>query len=111
MLAPPVAHSDESPAEANDEIAESPAFVEPDESLMSTDEIAESPPLIEQDESLPEANDEIDKWVRDARDSTVRTLELSKRLDDLLARPIRWFHRDAVDERTAVKSEADYKEQ
>jgi hypothetical protein len=34
-------------------------------------------------------------------------LELSKRLDDLLARPIRWFHGDAVDKSTAVKSEPD----
>jgi hypothetical protein len=31
--------------------------------------------------------------VREVRKSTARTLELSKRLDDVLARPIRWFDR------------------
>jgi hypothetical protein len=49
--------------------------------------------VVEQDENLADAKDEIDELVRHARDSTARTLELSKRLDDLLNRPIRWFHR------------------
>ena len=52
-----------------------------------------SPPLVEQDDSVPAAKDKVDDWVREVRKSTARTLELSKRLDDVLARPIRWFDR------------------
>jgi hypothetical protein len=52
-----------------------------------------SPPLVEQDDSAPAAEDKVDDWVREVRKSTARTLELSKRLDDVLARPIRWFDR------------------
>ena len=52
-----------------------------------------SPPLVEQDDSVPAAEDKVDDWVREVRKSTARTLELSKRLDDVLARPIRWFDR------------------
>ena len=54
-----------------------------------------SPPLVEQDDSVPRAEDKVDNWVREVRKSTARTLELSKRLDDVLARPIRWFDRSA----------------
>jgi hypothetical protein len=52
-----------------------------------------SPPLVEQDDSVPTAEDKVNDWVREVRKSTARTLELSKRLDDVLARPIRWFDR------------------
>jgi hypothetical protein len=54
-----------------------------------------SPPLVEQGDSVPAAEDKVDDWVRQVRKSTARTLELSKRLDDVLARPMRWFHRSA----------------
>jgi hypothetical protein len=91
MPAPPLAGPGEGPAEASDQIIE-------------------SLPLVVQDESLAEASDGIDEWVRDIRDSTARTLELSKRLDDLLARPIRWYHRDGVEKGTAVKSAPDCEE-
>jgi hypothetical protein len=91
MPSPPLAEPGEGPAEASDQISE-------------------SPPSAEQDESSAEANDGIHERVRDIRDSTVRTLELSKRLDDLLARPIRWFQRDPVEKGTAVKSEPDCEE-
>jgi hypothetical protein len=53
----------------------------------------QSPPLVEQDDNVSAAEDKIDDWVREVRKSTARTLELSKRLDDVLARPIRWFDR------------------
>jgi hypothetical protein len=53
----------------------------------------QSPPLVEQNDSVPAAEDKVDVWVREVRKSTARTLELSKRLDDVLARPIRWFDR------------------
>jgi hypothetical protein len=49
--------------------------------------------LVEQDDSVPAAEDKVDDWVREVRKSTARTLELSKRLDDVLARPIRWLDR------------------
>jgi hypothetical protein len=52
-----------------------------------------SPPLVEQDDSVPTAEDKVNDWVREVRKSTARTLELSKRLDDVLTRPIRWFDR------------------
>jgi hypothetical protein len=54
-----------------------------------------SPPLVEQDDSVPAAEDKIDTWVREVQKSTARTLDLSKRLDEVLARPIRWFDRSA----------------
>jgi len=49
----------------------------------------QSPPMVEQDDSVPRAEDKVDDWVREVRKSTARTLELSKRLEDVLARPIR----------------------
>ena len=71
-----------------------PPLTEPDESSTeANDTIAQAPPLAEHDENPVEAKDEIAKWAYEVRDSTARTLELSKRLDDVLARPIRWFHR------------------
>jgi hypothetical protein len=83
-------------------------LTEPDESSAeANDIIAQAPPLAKHDENPVEAKDEVAKWAYEVRDSTARTLELSKRLDDLLARPIRWFHGDAVDKSTAVKSEPD----
>jgi hypothetical protein len=77
----------------------SPPLAEPDESSTeANDIIAEAPPLAEHDDRPVEAKkDEIIKWACEVRDSTARTLELSKRLDDLLARPIRWFQGDADD--------------
>jgi hypothetical protein len=53
----------------------------------------QSPPPVEQDDSVTAAEDKVDNWVLEVRKSTARTLELSKRLDDVLARPIRWFDR------------------
>jgi hypothetical protein len=79
---PPLAEPDL--AEAFEEISASLPLPERDESLADS---------VEQDESLTDAKDDIDELVRDVGGSTAKTLELSKRLDDLLARPIRWFHR------------------
>jgi hypothetical protein len=74
-----------------------PPLPEPDESSVEENgELAESLPIAEHDESLVETQDEIADWVREARASMARTLELSKRLDDLLALHIRWFRDDAV---------------
>jgi hypothetical protein len=53
----------------------------------------QSPPPVEQDDSVTAAEDKVDNWVLEVRKSTARTLELSKQLDDVLARPIRWFDR------------------
>jgi hypothetical protein len=79
---PPLVEPDS--AEAFEEISASLSLPERDESLADS---------VEQDESLADAKDEIDELVRDIGGSTAKTLELSKRLDDLLARPIRWFRR------------------
>ena len=79
---PPLAEPDS--AEAIEEISASLPLRERDESLADS---------VEQDESLADAKDEIEELVHDVAGSTARTLELSKQLDDLLARPIRWFQR------------------
>ena len=70
----PLAEPDETPFEANDELARS-------QSLMKIDE------------RLVETQDEFADWVGEVRASMARTLDLSKRLDDLLALPIHWFSR------------------
>ena len=104
--APPLPEHDENLVEAKDEIAEVPSWVEHHESLAGASrEVAQEPALLENDKNPLETRDEIAKWVCEVRNSTERTLELSKRLDDLLARPIRWFHESAADKSTAVQSE------
>ena len=49
--------------------------------------------LVKHDERLVETRDEFADWAGEVRASMARTLELSKRLDDLLALPIDWFSR------------------
>jgi hypothetical protein len=66
-----LAEPDEGPFEANDELVS----------------------LVKHDERLVETQAEIVGWVREVRASMARTLELSKRLDDLLALPMHWFSR------------------
>jgi hypothetical protein len=74
-----------------------PPLAKPDESSFEENGgLSQSLPLVEHKESLVETQDEIADWVREARASMVRTLELSKRLDDLLALHISWFRDDAV---------------
>jgi len=92
---PPLAEPGANSVETIEEISEPLPLLERDnESLAEVrDTITEPRSVVEQDENLADAKDEIDELVRHARDSTARTLELSKRLDDLLNRPIRWFHR------------------
>ena len=68
----PLATPDETPFEAND---------------------ARSLSLVKHDERLVETRDEFADWAGEVRASMARTLELSKRLDDLLALPIDWFSR------------------
>src|SRR5262249_52234659 len=83
-------------------------LAEPDQnSPEAKDKIAEAPPLVEHDEIEVETNDKIAKWACEVRDSTARTLEMSKRLDDVLARPIRWFHRSPDNKETKVTEPAD----
>jgi hypothetical protein len=68
-----------------------PPLAEPNQrSAGANEDFAQSLPLVEHDESLIETHDEISDWVREIRASMARTLELSRRLDDLLALPIRW---------------------
>jgi hypothetical protein len=71
-----------------------PRLAEPDDTpFTANDEIAQSLSLSQHDERLVETPDEFADWVGDVRASMTRTLELSKRLDDLLALPIDWFSR------------------
>ena len=103
----PLAPQDESLTGAKGEIADAPPLVEQVEGLAEiTDEIIDSPPSVGRAQSLVDAKDEIAVWVREVSDATARSLELSKRLDDLLARPIRWFHADPDDKRTALDSKS-----
>ena len=69
-------------------------LVEPDETpFEANDELAGSLSLVKHDERLVETQDEFADWVGEVRASMARTLDLSKRLDDLLALPIHWFSR------------------
>ena len=70
----PLVAPDETPFEANDELVRSLSFVKRDEKLVET-------------------QDEFADWVGEVRVSMARTLELSKRLDHLLALPMHWFSR------------------
>lgn len=95
IASPPLAEPDASSVEAIEEISESPPLSGQDDQSSAgvKDTITESRSLVQQDENTADAKNEIDELVRDVRNSTTRTLELSKRLDDMLARPIRWFQR------------------
>jgi hypothetical protein len=65
-----------------------------------------SPPLVELKEAAGQVQqDETAERVREIRASAARTLELSKQLDEVLSRPIRWFHRDPDDKSAAIESE------
>ena len=64
-----------------------------------------SPPLVELEEAAGQVQDETAERVREMRASAARTLELSKQLDEVLSRPIRWFHRDPDDKAAAIESE------
>jgi hypothetical protein len=69
-------------------------LAEPGETpFEANDELAGSLSLVKHDERLIETRDEFAEWVGEVRASMARTLELSKRLDDLLALPIHWFSR------------------
>jgi hypothetical protein len=66
----------------------------PDETpFEANDELSRSLSLVRHDERLVETQDEFADWAGEVRASMARTLELSKRLDDLLALPIDWFSR------------------
>jgi len=106
--APPLAEHGGNLVEAKDEIVEVPSWVAQHESFVAANhEVAQAPPLVEHDEIEVETNDKIAKWACEVRDSTARTLEMSKRLDDVLARPIRWFHRSPDNKETKVTEPAD----
>jgi hypothetical protein len=64
-----------------------------------------SPPLVELEEAAGQVQDETAERVREMRASAARTLELSKQLDEVLSRPIRWFHRHPDDKAAAIESE------
>ena len=64
-----------------------------------------SPPLVEPEDAARHVQDQTAERVREVRVSAARTLELSKQLDEVLSRPIRWFRRDPDDNATAIEPE------
>jgi hypothetical protein len=70
---------------------------------MTSHTLARAPPLLQHEKTIERVQDEVVDQVQSVLASIARTLELSKQLDELLSRPIRWLYPDPDDKPAAIE--------